>query len=159
MLRGERLRPAERHRICTTRAEDTDADEAKGIGRSGSPGGAFDKATKIGWKVDKKRTKWTWSHPKVGGPSGIVKAMVLVKKGVLTAAVKGTAGDFTATAPVAVTLTLPGSGDCGETRFDAPGRGCAVKSKGKSLVFKLRGPPGPAMSARNRYDRPHADPP
>src|SRR5690606_31039089 len=27
------------------------------------PAGAYAKATKHGWKVDKKRTKWTWTHP------------------------------------------------------------------------------------------------
>jgi hypothetical protein len=65
-----------------------------------------------------------------------VKATVAVKKGVLTAVVRGTAGDFAATAPVALTLTLPGNGECVETRFNALDQGCAVKSKGKTLACK-----------------------
>jgi hypothetical protein len=102
------------------------------------PPGSFDKATKTGWKVGKKRTKWIWTHPKRGAPSGIVKVMVAVraKKALLIVKVKGTAGAFAVTTPVAVALTFPDGGDCGLTRFDGAGQSCVIKRKGKSLVCK-----------------------
>jgi cysteine-rich repeat protein len=102
------------------------------------PAGLYDKSTKTGWKVDKKRTKWTWSHAKEGAPSGIVKAVVAlnVKKRLLTIALKGAQGTFAATAPVTLSVGFPAIGDCGTTGFDAPDQACSVKSKGKKLVCK-----------------------
>ncbi|MCC6763048.1 MAG: hypothetical protein IT293_00150 [Deltaproteobacteria bacterium] len=102
------------------------------------PPGAYDKATKIGWKVDKKRTRWTWSHPKAGAPAGIVKATlaVHVRQATLAVSVKGTAGTFAATAPVAVILDLPAIGTCGATHFAVGKETCALKSKGKRLACK-----------------------
>jgi cysteine-rich repeat protein len=99
------------------------------------PAGAYDKSTKTGWKVDKKRTKWTWTHPKDGAPAGFVKALVAVKKGTLTIGLKGQKGDYAATAPAALQVTFPANGECVHADF-APPESCTVKSKGKSLVCK-----------------------
>ena len=65
-----------------------------------------------------------------------VRFCTAVRHSVLTAGVKGTAGDFAAMSPVTLTLTFPVNGACGETRFAAPGQSCAVKSKGKTLACK-----------------------
>ncbi len=100
------------------------------------PPGAYGKATKTGWKVDKKRTHWTWSHPKTAAPAGIVKATVAVKKGVLTVGVKGGPGSFAATAPLTMTIRFPPTESCGATSFDVADEACVVKSKGKKLVCK-----------------------
>ncbi len=100
------------------------------------PAGAYDKPTKTGWKVDKKRTKWTWTHPKDGAPGGFVKAVVGVKKGRLTIALKGLNGGYAATAPVTVEVTFPANGECIRTDFSAPMQACTIKSKGKKLVCK-----------------------
>ncbi len=102
------------------------------------PPGGYDKATKTGWKVDKKRTKWTWSHPKDGAYGGIVKATLAInaKKGVLKVGVKGAAGAYAVTPPAALALRFPGSDGCARAGLAESGRTCVVKSKGKSLVCK-----------------------
>jgi len=100
------------------------------------PAGAYDKATKIGWKVYKKRTKWTWSHPKDAAPGGFVKAVVAVKKGTLTVGLKGQKAGYAATAPATMQVTFPANGACVRTDFAPPAKGCTVKSKGKTLVCK-----------------------
>lgn len=100
------------------------------------PVGVYDKATKTGWKVDKKRTKWSWTHPKDGTLGGFAKAVVVLKKGRLTMALKGLNGGFAATAPVALEVTFPANGECMRTDFSAPTQACTIKSKGKKLVCK-----------------------
>jgi hypothetical protein len=98
--------------------------------------GIYDKPTKTGWKVDKKRTKWSWTHPKDGALGDFVKAVVGLKKGRLTIVLKGLHGSFAATAPVAVEVTFPANGECIRTDFSAPTQACTIKSKGKKLVCK-----------------------
>lgn len=102
------------------------------------PAGAFTKAAGTGWKVDKKRTKWTWSHRKSGAPSGIVKAIVAVdhETSRLTVRVKGQGGAFAATAPLTVTVTLPGSAACDVARFGTGEHACVAKGKGKKLTCR-----------------------
>lgn len=100
------------------------------------PAGLYDKATKRGWKVNAKRTKWTWAHPKAGAPAGIVKAVLATKKTNSVLTIKGTNGMFAAAPPVRVTTSFPQNGECTTTAFDAPAQSCVVKSKGKKLVCK-----------------------
>ena len=100
------------------------------------PSGLYDKQTKTGWKVNKKRTKWTWVHPKAGAPAGIVKAVLATKKADSVLTIKGANGTFAATPPVRVTTTFPQNGECTTTAFDAPAQSCVIKSKGKKLVCK-----------------------
>ncbi len=100
------------------------------------PAGTYDKTTKIGWKVDKKRTKWTWAHPKDGAPSGFVKAVVATKKGTLIIGLKGQQASYAATPPATMQITFPANGECVRTDFTAPAKGCTLKSKGKTLVCK-----------------------
>ena len=100
------------------------------------PPGLYDKATKTGWKVNKKRTTWTWVHPKAGAPAGVVKAVLATKKAESVLTIKGANGTFAATPPVSVTATFPQNGECTTTAFDAPAQACVVKSKGKKLACK-----------------------
>lgn len=100
------------------------------------PAGLYAKATKTGWKVDKKRTKWTWSAPAANAPSGIVKAALTTKKDAVVVAVKGVGGAFAAAAPLRFTVVFAENGECATTTFDVPPDACVVKSKGKTLVCK-----------------------
>jgi hypothetical protein len=98
------------------------------------PAGSYDKSAKTGWKVDQKRTKWTWAHPKDGGLGGFVKAVVASKKGKIVLALKGQSGSYVATAPVAIAVTLPSNGMCARADFGTSGQKCLVKKKGKTLA-------------------------
>ncbi len=100
------------------------------------PAGSYDKTSKSGWKVDKKRTKWTWTHPKDGGVGGLVKAVVASKKGKVVVALKGQAGSYMATAPVAIAVALPASSACARADFSTSGHACLAKKKGKTLACK-----------------------
>lgn len=102
------------------------------------PPGAYDKTTKTGWKVDKKRTKWTWSAPKGGAYGGIVKVTLALnaKKGELKVGVKGAGGNYAATPPATLALRFPANDGCARAALAEGGRSCAVKGKGKSLVCK-----------------------
>lgn len=110
-------------------------DDANGIfSQVTIPAGAYDKVTKTGWKVNKKRTAWTWLHPKDGAPGGLVKASIVLRKGRLVVGVKGNVGSYAATPPVAFALVLPGNGVCARADFATPGLACELKSKGKTLL-------------------------
>lgn len=98
------------------------------------PAGSYDKTSKTGWKVDKKRTKWVWSHPKDGGLGGFVKAVVASKKGKVVLALKGQTGSYMATAPIAIAVKLPANGMCARADFGTAGHRCTVKKKGKTLA-------------------------
>lgn len=112
-------------------------DDANGLfSRVTIPAGAYDKVTKTGWKVNGKRTAWTWLHPKDGAPGGLVKASVVLRKGKLVVVVKGSAGSYVTTPPVAFAIVLPGNGACARADFATPGFACEVKSKGKTLLCK-----------------------
>jgi FG-GAP-like repeat/ZU5 domain len=100
------------------------------------PPGAWDKTTKTGWKVDKKRTRWTWAHPKDGDLGGFVRAVLVSRKGKLMLTLKGLAGSYMATAPVAIGVNLPANGECARAAFGTAGYACAVKNKGKTLLCK-----------------------
>lgn len=104
----------------------------------GLPPGLYDKATKTGWKVDEKRTTWTWSHPKSGAYGGLVKVTLALnaKKGELKVTVKGAAGNDAATPPATLALRSPGTDGRARAALAEGGRSCVVKSKGKSLVCK-----------------------
>jgi hypothetical protein len=65
-----------------------------------------------------------------------VKATLGLRKGQLGFTLTGKDGDYTATPPVALTLTFPATGECVRTDFSGPKQSCSVKSKGKSLVCK-----------------------
>ena len=100
------------------------------------PAGGYDKSAKTGWKVDKKRTKWTWSHPKDGRLGGFVKAAVVSKKGKVALALKGQGGSYAATAPVAFAVAFPAEPACARADFATSGHACTVKKKGKTLACK-----------------------
>ena len=97
------------------------------------PPGSYDKTAKSGWKVDKKRTKWVWTHSDDGSLGGFVKAVVALRKGKLVTTLKGRNGSYAATAPVAIAVTFPASSECGRADFGTAGHSCLVKSKGKTL--------------------------
>jgi len=97
------------------------------------PAGSYDKVTKTGWKVNKKRTSWTWLHPKDGALSGFVKAALTVRKAKLVVVLKGQLGSYVATPPAAIAIRLPATAGCARADFGTAGHSCVVKNKGKTL--------------------------
>jgi hypothetical protein len=102
------------------------------------PAGAFDRATKTGWKVNRADTAWTYRSP--GGPAGIRKVVVKRPGGgaVVRAVVVGKGGAYPAgegALPLGATLALDApvarTGRCGEAVF-APG-GCTVNRRGTAV--------------------------
>jgi hypothetical protein len=93
------------------------------------PDGAFDKATKTGWKV--KRTTWTWQ----GGIDGLTKVKLVGKTPgqlKLTVTAKGAAYPAISALPLRARLVADGAtGRCGETSFAA---GDCVAQAGKGKV-------------------------
>ena len=83
------------------------------------PGGAFDRATKSGWKSTAK--SWTW----LGGVAGLAKVKLIAKtQGALKVVVIGRAASLVAAPalPLRARVVLDGaSGRCGETQFAAGG--------------------------------------
>jgi len=81
------------------------------------PGGAYDKATKTGWKV--KRTTWTWQ----GAIAGLTKVKLVGKTPgslKLTVTAKGAAFPAAPVLPLRARLVADGAtGRCGETAFAA----------------------------------------
>jgi len=100
------------------------------------PPGAFAKATKTGWKVDKKHTRWTFTAPRGTGPAGLGKATLVLKEGILKVTLGGALGDYAAGTPLGLRILLPGSGTCADTAFDDAGQACEVKNKGKTVICK-----------------------
>lgn len=100
------------------------------------PSGAYAKATKAGWKANKKRTAFTFTRPVPGAPNGIVKAKVTRKKDVVTVKVNGKAGTYAATPPLHATIALDTGEPCATTRWEVGEESCVVKSKGKALKCK-----------------------
>ena len=100
------------------------------------PAGAYTKATRTGWKVDRKGTKWTFTAPRGSGPAGIVRTQLQLKDGILKVTVAGALGAYAATPPLSVGATLPGDGTCLGTAFDVGEQACAVKNKGKTIACK-----------------------
>jgi hypothetical protein len=92
--------------------------------------GAFDKTTKIGWKVNKAGTAWTWTSK--AGVQGIVKAALkTVPKtpGLVKFAVTGKNGSFQVNPtdpPITATVVLDPAGRCAEVDFGAT---CVFGSK------------------------------
>lgn len=107
------------------------------------PGGAFDRATGVGWKVNKAvpPTKWTYVDETASPPAGTKRVVVRdrsVKAAGLTKfAVKGEASDYTALVgnpPLNAALVLLSSTECGELRFPGePGPSCALSKLGRAF--------------------------
>ena len=87
------------------------------------PPGAFDRGTKIGWKVNKSVTQWTFVGPKTGAVGGLTKVVLKDKSaktpGVVTFSITGKAGSFAAGPHVRADVLLPASGACFEAAFPA----------------------------------------
>jgi hypothetical protein len=104
------------------------------------PPGAFDRGTKIGWKVNKSVTRWTFVGPKTGAVGGITKVVLTDKStktpGVVTFSVTGKAGNFAAGPHVGADLVLPASGACFEAAFPAvpPATPSCVLNKKKTTL-------------------------
>jgi len=109
------------------------------------PGGAFDKATKVGWKASGSGTSWTWTDRRNPAPlNGISKVSIkdLSKKlpGTVQVTVTGKKGSYafdTANLPLTGFIVLDPptaeTGQCGAASFDGPG---VCTSNGKSVVCK-----------------------
>jgi hypothetical protein len=110
------------------------------------PGGAYDKTTKAGWKVNNSATAWSYSNQ--NGLKGITK--VTVKKsskvaGDVSFTVKGKNGSFgfpASALPLTASLQLNPNyalgGQCPQATFTggAGGPTCALDSKGDKLTCK-----------------------
>lgn len=100
------------------------------------PAGAYAKATKTGWKANKKLTSFSFARPGAGAPNGIFKAKVSRKKDVITVKASGKNATYAVVAPIHLTVTLDSGEPCADTRFDVGDQACALKSKGKALKCK-----------------------
>lgn len=112
------------------------------------PGGAYDSATRTGWRVNGAATSWSWKGPGTT-TAGIVKVGVKLKPsqpGFVKFKVSGKNGTYTVTSPdLPVTgilvLDPPAatSGQCIEARFPAtpPAKpSCSLQSGGATLKCK-----------------------
>ncbi len=92
------------------------------------PGGAYDKTTRIGWKVNRSGTSWTYTN-KVGiqGITKLVVKTVPKTPGVVKFTATGKNASFAAVSgdlPIRATLVLNAFGICGDADF--PGAGTCV---------------------------------
>jgi hypothetical protein len=113
------------------------------------PGGAFDAATGIGWKVrGRPPSKWTYVNKSTTPPLGIQKVVVqddsTAAPGRVKFVAKGRDGDyaaFTANPPLLGMMALDGAagddGHCADLAFPgAPGAACAFTKSG--AAFRCR---------------------
>jgi parallel beta-helix repeat protein len=109
------------------------------------PGGAFDRATRVGWQTSAGGTSWTWLDKRDAPAGGITKVRVkdLSRKlsGVVHVKITGKRGDYavdTANLPLTglVILDPPTAetGQCGEASFAGPEHTCTAN--GRSVVCK-----------------------
>jgi hypothetical protein len=104
------------------------------------PPGAFDQATKVGWKVNKKATQWTFVGPKTGAVGGITKVVLTDKSaktpGVVAFSIVGKAGTFAAGPHVTADVVLLASEACFEVAFPAtpPATPSCVLNKTKTTL-------------------------
>ena len=104
------------------------------------PGGTFDTATKVGWKINGAQTKWTYQNKSTTPPGGIYKVLVQDKSsqspGLVKFAVNGKAGSYAVAAselPLTARMILaPSGGKCGDTSFST----CAFNRSGSTLKCK-----------------------
>jgi probable HAF family extracellular repeat protein len=97
--------------------------------------GAYDAATRVGWKVGGNGTKWTYINKSASPPDGVFKFAMSTKKNATTgqfSPVKVTAkakhGNLTSPTAVSAEVVIPDTGDCFGT---GPGAlTCAPKGSG-----------------------------
>jgi hypothetical protein len=98
------------------------------------PGGAFDRDTKVGWKVNQAGTAWTYQNPtSVLGITKVTLKGSVRTPGLLKVAVVGKAGSYPVAPgnlPLRYTIVL--DPQCGEASF----AGCVVNRSGKTLTCK-----------------------
>lgn len=87
------------------------------------PGGAYDRATKTGWKVSALGTRWTYFSG-TGTPSGGITRVALVDKsamtpGLVTFRFTGRNGSYGVSTAVDAEVMLPPSSQCFEATFPA----------------------------------------
>jgi len=105
------------------------------------PGGAYSKATKTGWKVNKKSTRWSFAQP-----HGTTVTLARGKDGTLSLKMSTPGLALSPAASLRVTAVF-GPDLCGAADYVAPTTGCVTESKGKTLDCKLPPP-------RSRLGRP-----
>jgi hypothetical protein len=109
------------------------------------PSGAYDRATGVGWKVDRKvpPTRWTWVDRSAVPPGGIVSMIVRDASarmpGLVTVRARGRKGSYPVAPggePGTVLVVLdPGTGaQCGEATF--PAGACTFDRRGRRLTCR-----------------------
>jgi hypothetical protein len=80
------------------------------------PAGAFNRATKTGWKVNGTQTKWRFVTATPAVTGGLFKTVLTDKSaktpGLVTFLVKGKAGSYGVSPAVEADVVLPDSGQC-----------------------------------------------
>jgi hypothetical protein len=99
------------------------------------PPGAYDPATKVGWKANGSATAWTYKNPL--GVDGITSIVLKKKKqpGTVKFVVKGKQGRYPvtgATLPLRVVFAVDPAGKCGLATLT--GADCRFKKSGKTFV-------------------------
>jgi hypothetical protein len=113
-----------------------------GVTETAVPLGAFDKATKAGWKVNRDGTAWTFSSKVPVGTLGITQVSlkaVTKTPGLLKVAVTGKSGSVPVAGPdlpLAASIILDPVGQCGEASFTDMGQACALNRKQKKVTCK-----------------------
>ena len=108
--------------------------------------GAYDPATKVGWKVNGAGTKWTYVNKTAAPAGGIYKVKLEDRSaripGLVQVAVSARGG-YAVTEPVTLQIALPGTDECYAATFAGPppAAACSLKN-GKTLKCK----PGPATT-------------
>ena len=104
------------------------------------PTGLYSKATKTGWKQNKKLTSWAYVNP--SGISGIISAafkLIGKQPGVVKFAIKGKNGSFIVTSadlPLRASAVLDAAGQCGDASFATATPTCTFASNGKAVACK-----------------------
>ena len=103
------------------------------VGGVSLPGGAYDTAVKAGWKVNNKRTRWTYSN-RSAPPNGISKAtFASTASGHVKFKFKGTHGFYPVTTDTTALVVLPDGGDCFAM---SPAPTCTLNASGRTLVCR-----------------------
>ena len=106
------------------------------------PPGAIDPETKTGWKANKSRTSWTYASKTGLGKLRITKVSVKTttkNPGLVKLAVTGKGAAITlgpADLPLAATVKLDSSGQCGSATFTGPEAACTFNKKRTTVTCK-----------------------
>jgi hypothetical protein len=106
------------------------------------PPDAYNRGTRVGWKVSGGGRKWAYVNKSAAPPNGIVQVVLQDKSatapGLEQFFVKGKRGAYAATTAVVPALVLPGAARCFAASFPgpAPTPVCGFNASGTTLHCK-----------------------